>query len=151
MLFIPPSHFIIGGSIDVTAYFIYNKNNCDFLKNQNIFQFIFRIKFVVFLFSLIYTIKKELIIIDIQIKKHNRIQTFFIRFFNRLEDLIFTIFQKTPEPLIPSFLMNWMDKYTKKRLHELEQAVIRQKWRKAQLEKAVAEIHDRQQNTKEAP
>lgn len=100
---------------------------------------------------MIYTIKKELIIIDIQIKKHNRIQTFSFRFFNRLEDLIFTIFQKTPEPLIPAFLMNWMDRYTQKRLHELEQAVIRQKWRKAQLEKAVAEIHDRQQNTKEAP
>ena len=44
-----------------------------------------------------------------------------------------------------------MDRYTQKRLHELEQAVIRQKWRKAQLEKAATEIHDRQQNIKEAP
>lgn len=114
-------------------------------------KYFFRKIFIVFSFTIIYTIKKELIIIDIELKKHSHIQTLSFRFFSKLENLMFAIFQIIPEPLIPAFLMNWMDRYTQKRLYELEQAVIRQRWRKIQLEKAVAEIHNKQQDTKEAP
>ncbi len=64
---------------------------------------------------------------------------------------MFTIFQKTPERLIPSFLMKWMDSYTRKRLHELEQDVIRQRWKKIQLEKALEEIRIKNQDAKKAP
>lgn len=95
--------------------------------------------------------KRSVTTIDIELKDRNHFKEFFHAIFNKLEDLMFTVFQKTPERLIPSFLMKWMDNYTKRRLHELEQAVIRQRWRKVQLEKAAQEIHSKNQDTKKAP
>ena len=89
--------------------------------------------------------------INIELKPRNHFKEFFHAIFNKLEDLMFTIFQKTPERLIPSFLMKWMDNYTRKRLHELEQSVIRQRWKKVQLEKALEEIRSKNQDAKEAP
>lgn len=89
--------------------------------------------------------------IDIELKPRNRLKEFFHTFFNKLEDLMFTVFQKTPERLIPPFLMKWMDNYTKRRLYELEQAVIRQRWKKIQLEKAAQEIRSKNQDAKKAP
>lgn len=89
--------------------------------------------------------------IDIELKHRNRLKEFFHTFFNKLEDLMFTVFQKTPERLIPPFLMKWMDNYTRKRLHELEQDVIRQRWKKIQLEKALGEIRLNNRDTKKAP
>lgn len=89
--------------------------------------------------------------IDIELKPRNRLKEFFHTFFNKLEDLMFTVFQKTPERLIPPFLMKWMDNYTRKRLHELEQDVIRQRWKKVQLEKALGEIRLNNRDTKKAP
>lgn len=92
----------------------------------------------------------EMITINIELKPKNRLKEFFHTIFNKLEDLMFTIFQKTPERLIPPFLMKWMDNYTRKRLYELEQAVIRQRWKKIQLEKAAQEIHSKNQGTRKA-
>lgn len=92
-----------------------------------------------------------MITIDIELKDRNHFKEFFHTILNKLEDLMFTVFQKTPERLIPPFLMKWMDNYTKRRLHELEQAVIRQRWKKIQLEKAAQEIHSKNQDTKKAP
>lgn len=101
---------------------------------------------------MIYTVHEgSVTTIDIELKPGNHFKEFFHAIFNKLEDLMFTIFQKTPERLIPSFLMKWMDNYTKRRLYELEQAVIRQRWRKMQLEKAAQEIRLKNQDTKKAP
>lgn len=95
--------------------------------------------------------KRGVITIDIELKDRNHFKEFFHAIFNKLEDIMFTIFQKTPERLIPPFLMRWMDNYTTKRLHKLEQDVIRQRWKKIQLEKAVQEIRSKNQGTKKAP
>lgn len=95
--------------------------------------------------------KGSVITIDIELKPRNHFKEFFHTIFNKLEDLMFTIFQKAPERLIPPFLMKWMDDYTTKRLHELEQAVIRRRWKKVQLEKALEEIRSKNQGTKKAP
>ena len=95
--------------------------------------------------------KGSVITIDVELKPKNRFKEFFHAVFNKLEDLMFTIFQKTPERLIPPFFMKWMDNYTRKRLHELEQSVIRQRWKKVQLEKALEEIRLNNQDTKKAP
>ncbi len=89
--------------------------------------------------------------VDIELKPRNQLKQFFHTFFNKLEDLMFIVFQKTPERLIPPFLMRWMDNYTRKRLHELEQDVIRQRWKKVQLEKTLEEIRSNNQGTKKAP
>lgn len=62
---------------------------------------------------------------------------------------MFSIIQKLPEKFIPRFFMNWMEHYTNKRLAKLKQEVIRKRWQTLELEKAVDEIHNRQQDSKQ--
>lgn len=92
-----------------------------------------------------------MIIIDIEIKDRNRIKEFLHYIYSKLEDLMFSITLKIPEKYIPQFLMEWLDRYTKKRLTELKQQTIHQTWRNLYLEKAVDDISDRQQSKKETP
>ncbi len=61
---------------------------------------------------------------------------------------MFTIFGKIPEKLIPSFLMDWMNKYTDKHLQELKQATIQLEWKRVYMQKAVQEMKRQQGITK---
>lgn len=79
--------------------------------------------------------------INIEIQKPNRFKDLLHKIFNRLEDLMFSIIQKLPEKMIPHFLMDWMERYTDKRLAELKQQIIRDQWKKIALEKAIENIH----------
>ncbi|MCX4340824.1 MAG: hypothetical protein OSJ72_14420 [Lachnospiraceae bacterium] len=92
-----------------------------------------------------------MITIDIEIKDHNRLKEFFQNFHGKAEDLFFTIISKLPEKLIPSPIMNWLEKYLDKRISELKQESIKITWQNMYLQDAVDEIHTRQQDTKEAP
>ena len=83
--------------------------------------------------------------INIEIQKPNRFKDLPHKIFNRLEDLMFSIIQKLPEKMIPHFLMDWMEHYTNKRLSELKQQIIRNRWHTIELEKVVDNIHNRQQ------
>ena len=94
----------------------------------------------------LYYIWKELIYIYIEIQKPNRFKDLLHKIYDRLEDLIFTIIQKIPEKHIPSFLMNWMERYTNKRLSELQSQIIRKRWQTIELEKAVDNIRNKQQD-----
>lgn len=94
---------------------------------------------------------KELIQIDIEIKKRNRLKEFFHKIHDKSEDVLFSIIQKLPEKSIPVFLMNWMEHYTNKRIAELKQQIIRDRWHKIELEKAVDKISTRQQDKNKAP
>ena len=94
---------------------------------------------------------RELIQIDIKIKDRNRIKEFFHRLHSKAEDLLFTIISKLPEKLIPSPLMNWLDRYTTKRISQLQQQIIKQRWQQDTLEKAVEDIRSINQDTKKAP
>ena len=94
----------------------------------------------------LYYIWKELIYIYIEIQKPNRFKDLLHKIYDRLEDLIFAIIQKIPEKHIPSFLMNWMEHYTNKRLSELQSQIIRKRWQTIELEKAVDKIHNKQQD-----
>ena len=87
-------------------------------------------------------------IIDIEIKDQNKIERIFHKLYIKLEDLFFKIIMKLPEKLIPKSLMKWMDKYLTRRVQQLKQETIKQTWRKMQLEKAVDEISNWQQNNK---
>ena len=75
----------------------------------------------------------ELIQIDIELKDrnrldvYNRLKEFFQNFHSKLENLLFTIIQKLPEKLIPSPIMNWLDRYMDKRIGELKQQIIKQR------------------------
>lgn len=86
----------------------------------------------------------------IEIKDHNRIKEFFQNLHSKAEDILFTIISKLPEKLIPSSFMNWLDRYTTKRISQLQQQIIKQRWQQDTLERAVGEIRIEKQDTKEA-
>ena len=65
--------------------------------------------------------------------------------------MLFSIIQMLPEKLIPSPLMNWLDQYTTKRISQLQQQIIKQRWQQDTLEKAVDEIRIKKQATKKTP
>lgn len=82
--------------------------------------------------------------INIEIKKRNRLKEFFHKLHDRAEDVLFSIIQKLPDRFIPSSLMNWTERYTDKRIAELKQQIIRDRWQTIKLEKAVDNIHTKQ-------
>ncbi len=92
-----------------------------------------------------------MIIIDIEIKDRNHIQEIFHKLHSRLEDIAFSIIQRIPEKFIPYWLMNWLEKYLDKRISDLKQQSIQMTWRNMYLQSATHEIHNRQQDAKEAP
>lgn len=92
-----------------------------------------------------------MIIIDIELKDHNPIKEFFHKLHDRLEDITFSIIQRIPEKFIPQWLMNRLEKYLDRRIRELKQQSIQMTWRNMYLQSATNEIHNRQQDAKEAP
>ncbi len=92
-----------------------------------------------------------MIIIDIELKDRNHIKDFFHKLHSRLEDIAFSIIQRIPEKFIPQWLMNRLEKYLDKRISELKQESIKMTWRNMYLQNATNEIHNRQQDAKEAP
>ena len=96
-------------------------------------------------------ILRELIQIDIELKDRNRIKEFIQNFHSKAEDILFSIIQKLPEKLIPSPLMNWLDRYTTKRISQLHQQIIKQRWQQDTLKRAVDNIHNIKQDIKKAP
>ena len=92
-----------------------------------------------------------MIIIDIELKDRNHIKEFFQNFHSKAEDIAFSIIQRIPERLLPHWLMNWLEKYLDKRISELKQESIKMTWHNMYLQNSLAEIHNRQQDTKKAP
>ena len=87
---------------------------------------------------------------DIEIKPRNKFKELLSNLHDKSEDILFSIIQKLPESLIPSPIMEWLNKYIDKRSKELQQEIIRKQWQQTYLEKAVEEIHEIQ-NIKKAP
>lgn len=87
----------------------------------------------------------ELNIIDIEIKKRSIIKDFFHKLHDKLENLLFEIILKLPNKFIPSVLMDWLDRYTTKRINQLRQQNIKQTWRNLYLQKTVNNISKQQQ------
>ena len=69
--------------------------------------------------------------------------------YNKTEDTLFLMIQKLPEKFIPRFLMEWLQQYMNKRIAELNQQIVHDKWKSMELHKAVDSI--RQQDTNKAP
>lgn len=78
--------------------------------------------------------------ININLKKPDRFKELLNTLHDRFEDLMFSIILKIPEKFIPSFLMEWLDTYTTKRIHALERENIRQQWKTVYLQDAVKSI-----------
>lgn len=81
--------------------------------------------------------------INIEIKKHNRFKKFSIRYHDHTENILFWIIQRMPERFIPNFLMDWLDRYTSKRIAQLKQQIIKDNWKEVGLEKALDDIRSR--------
>lgn len=47
--------------------------------------------------------------------------------------------------------MDWLERYMTKRIAELKQEIIKDRWKSMELDKAVDNIANRQQNTEKAP
>lgn len=92
-----------------------------------------------------------MIIIDIELKDRNHIKDFFHKLHSRLEDIAFSIIYRIPEKFIPHWLMNWLEKYLDRRIRELKQESIKMTWHNMYLNNSLTEIHNRQQDAKEAP
>ena len=59
---------------------------------------------------------------------------------------MFSIIQKLPDRLLTDSLMNWMDRYTTKRINQLKQQNVKNTWKNMYLQKAVDEISNRQKD-----
>ena len=78
--------------------------------------------------------------IEIEIKDRNKFKEFFHKVRNKSEDLLFSIIQKIPERFIPSFILEWLDRYTDRRINQLKQEQIKATWKKMYLQDAVNQI-----------
>ncbi len=88
--------------------------------------------------------------INIHLEKHNRTKEFFRKLHSNLEDLAFSIILKLPNRFTPCWLMYWFNNYADRRIQELQQQIIKNKWEQAALEKALSDIHA-QQDKEKAP
>ncbi len=90
---------------------------------------------------------KELIHINnIEIQKPNRFKDFLHKICSKFENFLFDIFLKIPEKYIPAFAMSWMEEYTTKRISDLEQQIVRNRWKEVELKEAVDSLQNRQQS-----
>ena len=87
-----------------------------------------------------------MIIIDIEIKKRSIVKEFLNKLHSKLENLFFKIIMKLPDRFVPSALMNWLDRYTTKRINQLKQQNIKNTWRNLYLQSAVDDISKQQQS-----
>lgn len=87
--------------------------------------------------------------IDIELKKRSIVKESLHNLHSTSEDLLFKLIMKLPEKFIPSALMEWLDRYTTKRINQLKQQNIKNTWRNIHLENVVNDINSRTQ--KEAP
>ena len=67
---------------------------------------------------------------------------------DKLEDLLFSILQLFPEILIPQPAMDWIFACVEKRTQEIQHQIVRQNWKKAELEQIISEL---QQDKEIAP
>jgi len=86
--------------------------------------------------------------INIELKDRNRIKDFFHRLHSSLEDTAFSIIQKLPERFIPQWLMEWLTQYMDKRIQELKQQIIKDRWKQDALERTLSDIHLQQRKEK---
>lgn len=70
------------------------------------------------------------------------------KFKDKLEDLLFSVLQRLPEKIIPQPAMDWMFSYVEKRTQEIQHQIVRQNWKKAELEQILTEL---QQDKEKAP
>lgn len=64
---------------------------------------------------------------------------------DKIDKILFFLFQHIPQKLIPTSVMDWMIQYVTRRNEELKQDIVKTQWNKAMLERDL----ERLKNTKE--
>jgi hypothetical protein len=77
--------------------------------------------------------------IDIKIQQGSKLKKIFHKLCDTLEDFIFSIVEKLPERLIPSKMMDRVERYLNKRIQQLEQQNIEDTCRLEYLDKFIDE------------
>jgi len=85
---------------------------------------------------------------NIEIKPRSKTQELFHKFKSKSEDIFLNLLIGVSKFSKADFIQNWIDRYTSKRLAELKQEIISQRWQQVTLKKVVDNIHDQQQNMK---
>ena len=83
-----------------------------------------------------------MILIDIEIRKCSRMKPLLHKAYDKLEDLLFTLISSLPESMIPKSFINWLGNYTNKRIAELQQQIIHDRWRSVELDEILQQINN---------
>ena len=81
----------------------------------------------------------------IEIKNTNHLKDFLGGLHNKLESMTFSIILKIPDRFIPSSFMEFLDRYTTRRINQLNHEIIKSKWKSVGLQKSIDEITKWQQ------
>lgn len=81
---------------------------------------------------------------NIEIKNQNILRRIYNKLHDKSEDFLFALIQRLPERFIPASLMNWMDRYTDKRIAELQRQLVKDNWTNVELQKAVEQIRQQE-------
>lgn len=63
---------------------------------------------------------------------------------NKIVDILFSIVVHLPEQLVPQSIDKWLNEYADKRLAELQQEIVRQKWQKIYLLQSIDQIRQQE-------
>lgn len=89
---------------------------------------------ILYIFPISFIIVMEGVIkIHIELKKPNRFKDMLHKIGSKLEDMMFSILLKLPERMIPSFLMNQIEKYINKQISKTKQEIIKDRWKQVAL------------------
>ena len=83
---------------------------------------------------------RDVISMDIEIKRQNRTKKLFQKLHSKSEDILFSIISKLPEKLVPPPLMEWLGRYIDRRIQQTKQQIAKSRWRQDSLEKALSDI-----------
>ena len=84
---------------------------------------------------------------NIELRNQNIFHRITKKLRDKSEDFLFALVQRLPERFIPASLLNWMEKYTDKRIAELQRELVKDNWTNVELQKAVEQIRQQEQKT----
>ena len=89
---------------------------------------------ILYIFPISFIIVMEGVIkIHIELKKPNRFKDMLHKICSKLEDMMFSILLKLPERMIPSFLIDQIEKYINKQISKTKQEIIKDRWKQVAL------------------
>lgn len=83
---------------------------------------------------------------NIDLKPRNKIAESLYKLVSKSEDALLSLTLFITNYWQPKFLMNWLDRYTIRRISQLQAEQVKNNWKTVGLQEAVKQIRSRQQN-----